>query len=122
MQTICATGIRVSELQFITVETVQRGQAEVQTKGKVRIAFIPESLQKVLSHYASEQKIETGSVFRSVNGHPLDRSNIWREMKSICEEAGVPSHKVFPHNLRHLFARVFYEEFPALQPMLSGTI
>jgi len=108
MQTLCATGIRVSELRFITVEAARRGRAEVRNKGKVRIAFLPGSLQKILSRYAREQSITAGCVFRTRSGRPLDRSNIWREMKKLCADAGVAPSKVFPHNLRHLFAWIFY--------------
>lgn len=108
MQTICATGIRVSELQYITVEAVQRGKTEISNKGKLRIVFLPESLRKLLKKYIRNQKMNAGPVFITRTGKPLDRSNIWRDMKKLCKCAGVPENKVFPHNLRHLFARVFY--------------
>ena len=108
LQTICGTGIRVSELQFITVEAVRKGEATVSLKGKTRSIFIVRDLQKKLLRYISEQKITTGSVFVTRTGKPLSRTNIWREMKSLCIEAEVNPEKVFPHNLRHLFARVFY--------------
>ena len=108
LQTICGTGIRVSELQFITVEAVRKGEATVSLKGKTRSIFIVCDLQKKLLRYISEQKITTGSVFVTRTGKPLSRTNIWREMKSLCIEAEVNPEKVFPHNLRHLFARVFY--------------
>lgn len=108
LQTICGTGIRVSELQFITVEAVRKGEAMVSLKGKTRSIFIVRDLQKKLLRYISEQKITTGSVFVTRTGKPLSRTNIWREMKSLCIEAEVNPEKVFPHNLRHLFARVFY--------------
>ena len=108
IQTICATGIRVSELKFITVEAVQCGRAEITNKGKLRIVFLPEQLRKVLKKYIRIQKKNTGAVFTTRTGKPLDRSNIWREMKKLCESAQVSEKKVFPHNLRHLFARMFY--------------
>ena len=110
IQTICSTGIRVSELQYITVEAVQRGVSEVECKGKIRVILIPHDLKKELRKYIKKQKIESGPVFVTRNGNPLDRSNIWRDMKALCEEAGVDPNKVFPHNLRHLFARTFYEK------------
>ena len=108
IQTICGTGIRVSELQSITVEAVRRGEAVVSCKGKTRKIFIVKALQKKLLRYAAEQGITTGILFITKNGKPLDRSNIWRQMKELCKEAGVSPQKVFPHNLRHLFARTFY--------------
>lgn len=108
LQTICSTGIRVSELTFITVEAVRAGKAIVFLKGKTRTIFLVKELQKKLLKYISAQKTTGGSVFVTRTGKPLSRSNIWREMKSICEEAKVNPRKVFPHNLRHLFARIFY--------------
>ncbi len=108
VQTICGTGIRVSELQSITVEAVRKGEAIVSCKGKTRKIFIVSALRKKLLRYATEQKINSGIIFVTKSGKPLDRSNIWREMKSLCEQAGVSPGKVFPHNLRHLFARTFY--------------
>ena len=108
LQTICGTGIRVSELQYITVEAVKNGEAIVSLKGKTRSVFIVKELQKKLLRYASEQKIQTGSIFITRTGKPISRTNIWREMKGLCKQAGVNPQKVFPHNLRHLFARVFY--------------
>lgn len=108
VQTICGTGIRVSELRCITVEAVRRGEAVVSCKGKTRKIFIVKALQKKLLHYAIEQGIATGVLFVTKSGKPLDRSNIWRQMKDLCEQAGVSPQKVFPHNLRHLFARTFY--------------
>ena len=108
LQTICGTGIRVSELQYITVEAVKNGEAIVSLKGKTRSVFIVKELQKKLLRYASEQKIQTGSIFITRTGKPISRTNIWREMKGLCEQAGVNPQKVFPHNLRHLFARIFY--------------
>lgn len=108
MQTICSTGIRVSELKFITVSSVKNGQADIDCKGKSRRVIIPDKLCKILRKYITEEKISDGSVFISKKGNPLDRSNIWKLMKSLCEEAGVKKDKVFPHNLRHLFARTYY--------------
>ncbi len=108
LQTICGTGIRVSELQFITVEAVRKSEATVSLKGKTRTIIITKNLQKKLLHYIAEQKIKTGSVFVTKTGKPMSRTNIWREMKNLCIEAEVNPEKVFPHNLRHLFARVFY--------------
>ncbi len=108
IQTICGTGIRISELQYITVEAVRRGEACVSLKGKTRTVFIVKELQKKLIQYAREQEIITGAIFITRNGKPMSRTNIWREMKGLCEEAGVNPEKVFPHNLRHLFARTFY--------------
>lgn len=108
LQTICGTGIRVSELQFITIEAAKRGEATVSCKGKTRSVFIVRDLQKKLLRYAAEQGIESGCIFITRGGKPVSRTNIWRDMKSLCEEADVNPNKVFPHNLRHLFARVFY--------------
>ena len=108
MQTICSTGIRVSELCYVTVSAVKRGQAQVKLKGKIRIVFFTNELCKLLKRYIREQGIEDGCVFRTRTGRPLDRHSIWKAMKSLCESAGVSSEKVFPHNLRHLFARTFY--------------
>ena len=108
MESICATGIRVSELRFFTVEAVRLGRAEVSNKGKNRTVFLPEKLRKALLQYAQAQKIAAGPVFVTRNGKPLDRSNIWHDMKALCREAGVADSKVFPHNLRHLFARTYY--------------
>ncbi len=108
LQTICGTGIRVSELQYITMEAVKRGEAVVSLKGKTRTVFIVKELRKKLLRYAAEQGIQSGSIFITRTGKPISRTNIWREMKGLCEQAGVNPQKVFPHNLRHLFARVFY--------------
>ena len=108
IQTICGTGIRVSELQYITVEAVKCGEAIVSLKGKTRTIFIVRELQKKLLRYAAEQGISSGTIFITRTGRPMSRTNIWREMKGLCEQAGVNPQKVFPHNLRHLFARVFY--------------
>ena len=108
LETICATGIRVSELPYITVEAVARGEAVVHCKGKTRTVFLPAALQKKLRRYMQSQKIQSGSVFITRTGKPMNRSNIWREMKALCERANVAPSKVFPHSLRHLFARTFY--------------
>ena len=108
LQTICGTGIRVSELQYITVEAVKQGEAVVNCKAKTRSVFIVKELKQKLLRYAAEQGIKSGIIFVTRTGKPISRTNIWREMKALCEEANVNPQKVFPHNLRHLFARVFY--------------
>lgn len=108
METICSTGIRVSELRFFTVEAVRQGRAEVTNKGKTRTVFLPRKLQKLLLQYAKEQKIAAGPVFVTRSGRPVDRSNIWHDMKALCKDAHVAESKVFPHNLRHLFAQTYY--------------
>lgn len=108
IQTICSTGIRVSELKYITVEAAKCGEAVVSLKGKTRTVFIVRNLQKKLLRYAAKQGIKTGAIFITRNGKPINRTNVWREMKNLCEQADVNSNKVFPHNLRHLFARTFY--------------
>ena len=108
MQTICASGIRVSELKYVTVEAIRLGQAEINCKGKRRKVFLPNTLCKALKKYAQAQKIKSGTVFITKNGNPLDRSNIWSDMKKLCKTANVSEKKVFPHNLRHLFARTYY--------------
>jgi len=108
IQTICGTGIRVSELQYITVEAVKKGEAFVNCKGKNRRIFIVEELRKKLLRYIKERGIQSGAIFITKNGKNISRHNIWRDMKALCKDAGVSSTKVFPHNLRHLFARTFY--------------
>ena len=108
LQTICGTGIRVSELQYITVEAAKNGEAVVNCKAKTRSVFIVKELKQKLLRYAAEQNIKNGMIFATRTGKPISRTNIWREMKALCEEANVNPKKVFPHNLRHLFARVFY--------------
>lgn len=110
LQTICATGIRVSELPFITVEAVSKGTATVRNKGKCRMVFLPKRLCAQLRQYCMGQKIRRGSIFVTRSGRPLNRSNIWTMMKALCEAANVARCKVFPHNLRHLFARTFYKK------------
>lgn len=108
LQTICGTGIRVSELQYITVEVVRSGEAIVHCKAKTRLVFVVKELKEKLLRYAAEQGIKNGMIFITRTGKPISRINIWREMKALCKEANVDPRKVFPHNLRHLFARVFY--------------
>lgn len=108
VETICATGIRVSELKFITVESVITGRAEIKCKGKLRTVFLPPQLCKLLKKYIQEKKITAGAVFITRNRKQLDRSNIWRDMKKLCSLAVISPQKVFPHNLRHLFARTYY--------------
>ena len=108
MQTLCSTGIRVSELKFITAQAVRTGQADIRCKGKMRTVFLPKQLCKMLKGYMKEQCITEGSVFQTRTGKPLNRSNVWRMLKDLCESAGVSKDKVFPHNFRHLFARTFY--------------
>lgn len=109
MQTICSTGIRVSELRFITVESLCTRRAVVSMKGKTRTVIIPGTLCKELRKYSTRNGIKNGSVFVTRNGKPLDRSNIFRAMKKLCELAHVEGNKVFPHNLRHLFACLYYQ-------------
>jgi len=108
LQTICGTGIRVSELQYITVEAAKQGEAVVNCKAKTRSVFIVKELKQKLLRYAAEQNIKSGMIFVTRTGKLISRTNIWREMKALCVEANVNPEKVFPHNLRHLFARVFY--------------
>lgn len=109
MEAICATGIRVSEVQYLTVEAVERGRAEIHLKGKIRTILIPGRLRKKLLRFARKNKTASGAVFRTRSGRCLSRKQIWSEMKSLCKAAGVAASKVFPHNLRHLFARAYYE-------------
>ncbi len=109
LETICATGIRVSELQFFTVEAVKRGKIMVNCKNKTRNILVPGSLRKKLMQYTRANGIHSGVVFRTRSGRPLNRSNIWAEMKNLCRKAQVSKSKVFPHNLRKLFARSFYD-------------
>lgn len=108
MQTICGTGIRVSELRYITAEAVLEGRTTVRNKGKTRTIFLPASLRKLLLSYIKKTGVTTGCVFVTKNKKPLDRSAVWRQMKALCERAKVDARKVFPHSLRHLFAKVFY--------------
>lgn len=108
METICATGIRVSETRYITVEAAKAGRAEVTLKGKVRVILLPAKLCRKLLKYARAKKIASGEVFLTESGKTVSRKQIWAEMKTVCAKAGVEPTKVFPHNLRHLFARCFY--------------
>ena len=108
METICAAGMRVSELRYITVEAAQVGRAEIHLKGKVRTILLPGKLCRKLVKYARRQKITSGEIFLTRSGNSLSRKQIWREMKLLCVRAGVKASKVFPHNLRHLFAATFY--------------
>lgn len=108
IQTICATGIRVSEHKYITVESLREGKVIVNNKGKRRVIFIPKQLGKLLIQYCHKENIIQGSIFITKNGKPLDRSNIWTAMKKLCDDAKVNHKKVFPHNLRHLFALTYY--------------
>ncbi len=108
METICGTGIRVSELRYFTVEAVRRGEVTVTCKAKNRTILLPRKLQRLLLNYAGKEQIENGPIFITRSGRPLNRSNIWTQMKRLCEEAGVKASKVFPHNLRRLFARTYY--------------
>ena len=108
LQTICSTGIRVSELRFITVESARAGVAQITNKGKTRTVFIPQKLKPLLLSYAMGRSISSGCIFITRSGRPLDRSNIWSDMKKLCKAAKVEKSKVFPHNLRALFARMFY--------------
>jgi len=108
MQTIASTGLRVSEIKYVTVEAVKNGEAVIKCKGKIRQIFMPKKLCKMLKGYIKSKNIKSGAVFVSRNGRPLDRSNIWKMLKTLCESANVDKSKVFPHNFRHLFARTFY--------------
>ncbi len=108
IEAICATGIRVSEVRYLTVEAAERGKAEISLKGKIRTILIPSKLRRKLLKYARKNKTASGEIFLTRSGKGLSRKQIWAEMKAICETAGVAPSKVFPHNLRHLFARTFY--------------
>lgn len=109
IQTICGTGIRVSELRYFTVEAIERGSVVIQCKNKTRTILIPGKLKRMLLDYSKKEKILSGTVFITKYGNPLDRSNIWSQMKALCRTAQVNESKVFPHNLRKLFARTFYK-------------
>lgn len=111
METICGTGIRVSEVPYITMEAVQRGRAEISLKGKIRTILIPNKLSRKLLKYAKKKKITSGEIFLTGNGKSLSRRQIWAEMKRLCTYAGVEPSKVFPHNLRHLFASAYYRAY-----------
>ena len=108
LETICATGIRVSEVRYVTVEAVRRGRADIALKGKIRTILLPGKLCRKLLKYAKSRGTASGEIFRTKNGTGLCRKQIWHEMKSLCAAAGVEPSKVFPHNLRHLFATAFY--------------
>lgn len=108
IETLCSTGMRVSELQYITVENFEDGQISVYNKGKERIIFLPKKLIKKLKEYIRIRQIKKGKIFVTRSGKSIDRIAIWREMKKLCVKAGVPKSKVFPHNLRHLFAKTYY--------------
>ncbi len=109
METICATGIRVSEVRYITVEAANRAGTDIRLKGKIRSILLPNKLRRKLLKYAKKQKIASGEIFLTGSGKRMSRGQIWREMKAICKKAGVEASKVFPHNLRHLFATTFYK-------------
>lgn len=111
METICASGIRVSELRYITVEAAQRGKAEIMLKGKVRVILLTKKLRKKLLNYAAKEKIARGEIFLTTSGNSLSRRQIWAEMKVLAKQAGIDAHKVFPHNLRHLFATIYYSTY-----------
>lgn len=124
IQTICATGIRVSELSFVTVEAVQARHTTVRNKGKTRRVWLPEKLCRMLLKFARKKKRTHGPVFVTRTGRPIDRTRIWRKMKKLAKRAGVDAHKVFPHNLRHLFALTFYRchrDIDALSDVLGHT-
>ena len=110
IQAMCATGIRVSELKYITVEALADGKAVINNKGKVRVILLPREVQKLLGEYCLENHIRKGIIFATRSGKPIDRSNIWREMKKLSDSAGVERKKVYPHNLRHLFAVTYYKK------------
>ena len=111
METICATGIRVSEVQNITVEAARRGKTEIALKGKIRTILLPGKLCRKLLKYARKRQIASGKIFLTKGGRGMSRGQIWAEMKALCQKAGVAASKVFPHNLRHLFARTFYKAY-----------
>ena len=108
METIGSTGIRVSEVQYITMEAARAGRAKISLKGKIRVIMLPGKLCKKLLRYAKQHKIASGEIFITKGGRAVTRKQLWAEMKAICKAAGVAASKVFPHNLRHLFARVYY--------------
>lgn len=109
METICATGIRVSEVKYITAEAAQQGRAEINLKGKIRVILLSSKLCRKLLKYAKKEKITSGAIFRTRSGREINRRQIWAELKKLCKHAGVEPAKVFPHNLRHLFATTFYK-------------
>ena len=109
METICATGVRVSEVKYLTVEAARTGCAEISLKGKIRTILLPNKLCRKLLQYGRAQKIASGEIFLTRSGRGISRKQVWAEMKAVCRKAGVADSKVFPHNLRHLFARAFYQ-------------
>lgn len=109
METICAAGIRVSEVKYITAEAAQQGRAEINLKGKIRVILLSSKLCRKLLKYAKKEKITSGAIFRTRSGREINRRQIWAELKKLCKHAGVEPAKVFPHNLRHLFATTFYK-------------
>ena len=109
METLCATGIRVSELRYITVEAAKDGRATIALKGKIRTILLPTKLHRKLVKYAKKEKIASGAIFRTKSGKPISRRQVWYELKRLCQAAGVAPGKVFPHNFRHLFATTFYK-------------
>lgn len=109
IETICCTGIRVSEIQYITVESLSAGKIDIALKGKIRTIMIPGKLRRKLLKYVKRQKIKSGVIYRTKSGKKLDRKQIWAEMKRLCQKAHVNAKKVFPHNLRHLFAKTFFK-------------
>lgn len=111
METICSTGIRVSEVQYITVEAAKNGKAEIALKGKIRTILLPSKLCRKLLKFAARQKTASGAIFRAKSGNAMSRYQIWSKMKKLCERAGVDAEKVFPHNLLHLFATAFYRAY-----------
>lgn len=108
IQTVASTGLRVSEIKYVTVEAVKVGKATINCKGKIRQIFLPKELCRMLKEYARKRKIRSGAVFVTRSGKPIDRHAVWKMLKGLCKSAGVSRKKVFPHNLRHLFARTFY--------------
>lgn len=109
METLCATGIRISELRYITVEAAKDGRATISLKGKIRTILMPTKLYRKLQKYAKKEKIASGAIFRTKSGKPISRRQVWYELKRLCQAAGVEPGKVFPHNFRHLFATTFYK-------------
>ena len=109
METLCATGIRISELRYITVEAAKDGRATIALKGKIRTILLPTKLHRKLVKYAKKEKIASGAIFRTKSGKPISRRQVWYELKRLCQAAGVEPTKVFPHNFRHLFATTFYK-------------
>ena len=110
MQTICSTGLRISELEYITCDAIEREQAVINCKGKIRRVILPKKLCEILKCYMMKNNIKCGPVFITKNGKPLERSAVWKMLKNLCKIAGVSPEKVFPHNFRHLFARTFYSQ------------